>query len=103
MILYYWLLTLLMGTIIGFFISDHLRKTVTHSYDIPPKPIARKMSKVLINFKGGAYNITDFVKRHPGGKNVLTDNIDKDIEQLMLENQHSQHAYKILETYKVKD
>jgi cytochrome b involved in lipid metabolism len=59
-------------------------------------------NKIIILFKGEEYDITDFVKKHPGGKQVLLDNNGKDIEKLMFENEHSTHAYNILEKYKIK-
>lgn len=58
--------------------------------------------KVIVGYKNQTYDITDFVKKHPGGKHVLLENNGKDVEQLMIENEHSSNAYKTLEKYIVK-
>ena len=57
--------------------------------------------KVVVTFKGSKYDISNFVRKHPGGKTILLDNNGKDVEQLMLENEHSDHAYKTLDKYKI--
>lgn len=54
---------------------------------------------VIVSFRGKKYDITNFVRLHPGGKKVLLQNNGRDIEQLMLNNDHSKEAYKILEKY----
>lgn len=61
----------------------------------------QKSETVLVTFKGHCYDITDFLKRHPGGKEVLLENNGKDIEKIMGENEHSQHAYNLLEGYRL--
>ncbi|AYV84960.1 MAG: hypothetical protein Satyrvirus1_46 [Satyrvirus sp.] len=61
-----------------------------------------KEERIIVMYKNAKYDITDFVKKHPGGKMVLLNNNGKDIEKLMLDNEHSQHAYDILEKYKIK-
>lgn len=58
--------------------------------------------KIIVTFKGSKYDITNFIKRHPGGKQILIDNNGKDIENLMLEYEHSKNAYLILEKYKIQ-
>ena len=70
-------------------INDETKKTINSN-------------KVIVTFKGDEYDITDFIRKHPGGKQVLLDNNGNDIEKLMLENEHSIHAYKTLEKYKIK-
>lgn len=61
-----------------------------------------KSEKVIVTYKGNKYDITDFVKKHPGGKEVLLENNGNDIEKLMQENEHSEYAYKLLEKYRVQ-
>lgn len=56
---------------------------------------------VIVYYQDNKYDITDFVKRHPGGKEVLIENNGKNIEKLMNENVHSKHALTILEKYKI--
>lgn len=57
--------------------------------------------KIIVKYKGSEYDITKFVKKHPGGKKVLVENSGNDVEQLMIENDHSENAYKLLETFKI--
>ena len=57
---------------------------------------------VVIKFKDNKYDITDFIKKHPGGKQVLFENNGNDVEKIMIENEHSTHAYEVLEKYKIK-
>jgi len=89
------------------FFSDHIKEmhdkqknstvTVTEKNEIK-----NDTNKTIVLFKGSRYDITDFLKKHPGGKKILIDNNGKDIEKLMLENEHSKNAYKMLEKYKIK-
>lgn len=65
----------------------------------PDKAIDNK--KIIVKYKGSQYDITKFVKYHPGGKDFLIDNNGLDIEKQMLEKEHSAKAYKILEKYKI--
>ena len=57
--------------------------------------------KIIVTYKGANYDITDFVVLHPGGKDVLVKNNGNDVEQLMLDNQHSENAHETLEKYKI--
>ena len=59
-------------------------------------------NKIIVQFKGSQYDITNFAKKHPGGKNILIENNGNDIEKLMIENDHSKNAYKLLEKYLLK-
>lgn len=61
-----------------------------------------KQEKIIVQFKDSQYDITNFAKKHPGGKTVLMENNGKDIEKLMIENEHSENAYKLLEKYILK-
>ena len=60
-----------------------------------------KKERIIITYKGGNYDITDFIKKHPGGKEVLKENNGKNIEQQMLDAGHSDNAYNIIEKYKI--
>ncbi len=64
--------------------------------------INNNAKKIIVWFRGEEYDISDFVRKHPGGKQILLENNGKDIEHLMLENEHSLNAYNILEKYKIK-
>jgi len=57
---------------------------------------------IMVTYKGSKYDITDFIKKHPGGKDVLIEYNGKDIEQVMIENEHSAHAFSKLEKYKIE-
>ena len=65
------------------------------------KNSSSSVNKIIVKYCGADYDITDFVRKHPGGKKVLIDSNGKDIEQLMLDNEHSNHAYKLLSKYKI--
>lgn len=65
------------------------------------KIVDKPKEKIIVKFRGSDYDITDFIKRHPGGKSILIKNNGNDIEQLMLKNEHSDRAYKLLEKYKI--
>lgn len=60
-------------------------------------------NRIIVTYKNDKYDITDFIKRHPGGKDVLIKNNGKDIEQLMIVNEHSEHAYNLLRKYKISE
>jgi len=80
--------------------------------DVPeasePKKLPRAISasklspeKTIVLYEGEKYDITKFVKRHPGGKRVLTENNGKEISELMKETGHSQNALDILSKCKM--
>lgn len=58
-------------------------------------------NKVIVYFKGNKYDITQFLLKHPGGKNILEQNNGNDIEELMKYYEHSKYAYQLLEQYKI--
>lgn len=60
-----------------------------------------KTDRIIVTFKGDKYDITDFLRRHPGGKDVLIEQNGKDIEAIMVEFEHSQNAYKMLQKYRI--
>lgn len=70
-----------------------------------PVPAGKKIEgeKVVVAFQGSRYDITDFVKYHPGGKDVLLEHNGRDVEQPMLDNKHSVHAYERLKSYKIDE
>ena len=57
--------------------------------------------KVIISYLNNQYDITNFIKFHPGGKEIIYKNIDANIEDIMKEYKHSTCAYKLLEKYKI--
>lgn len=57
--------------------------------------------KIIVSFGDNRYDISSFIFKHPGGEDLLIDNNGKNIEELMLENNHSDRAYKLLEKYKI--
>jgi hypothetical protein len=58
-------------------------------------------NKIIVTFKGSSYDVTSFIKFHPGGKKVLMDNNGNDVEALMLKHKHSIHAYDTMKKYKI--
>ena len=73
---------------------------ITKKKSLTAVPINKK---IFVTFQGSKYDITSFAKKHPGGKTVLVENNGKDIEQLMIENGHSDNAYKTLDTFKIQE
>lgn len=56
---------------------------------------------IIVEYEGNLYDISKFAKRHPGGKNILIEHNGKNVTNLMKETNHSDHAYKILNRYKI--
>lgn len=53
---------------------------------------------------GYVYDITSFLERHPGGKDILIDNLGKDVTRLMKlksPHKHSKIAYGWLKKYHI--
>ncbi len=108
---------LLVGILYAFF-SDYIeymftgqitpKPTVTSTTDssVTPNenvlPNTENNDKIIVMYQNEKYDITNFIKRHPGGKEILMNYNGKDIEKAMLENEHSESAYKILARYKIK-
>ncbi len=65
------------------------------------EPLNSDPKRIIVQYHKSSYDITDFAKKHPGGKKILLENNGKDIEKLMIDNDHSDHAYKLLEKYKI--
>lgn len=104
--MYYWTASLFGLGIISYFIYKYYKMTTrgSNDFDFPqPSPRVEKGHKIIVTFKGDRYDITDFVNKHPGGKHVLIENNGRDIEELMLENEHSPAAYAKLAQYKIKE
>ena len=59
--------------------------------------------QVIVKFQGASYNITDFLKKHPGGEDILMENNGKDIEEIMKDIGHTADAYAMLQQYKIKN
>ena len=97
MILFILLLTLLIALLQNF-LNDDIEIIQNPN---PPLRTNSKKEKIIIAYKGGNYDITDFIKKHPGGKEILKENNGKNIEQQMLDAGHSNNAYNILEKYKI--
>lgn len=64
--------------------------------------VAESPEKIVVQYQGHEYDLTKFAVRHPGGKQVLLDSKGLNIEALMIENNHSAHAYRMLEKYRIK-
>ena len=56
--------------------------------------------KIVVLYNGEPHDITEFAKKHPGGKAILVENMGKEVSQLMADIGHSEHAYELLNTYK---
>lgn len=101
MVIYY--LVFLFG-IITFLLSIYNSEIEVPSKDLEDLSSTTKETvpeKIIVLFKGDPYDITSFVKKHPGGKDILIQHANEEISQLMADNEHSDAAYKILNKYKV--
>lgn len=57
-------------------------------------------SDFYVYYENEKYDISNFINIHPGGKKVLLLQKNKDITELFKKINHSNHAYKLLETMK---
>ncbi|AGF85059.1 B5-like protein [Moumouvirus goulette] len=99
---YYLLLLLILVYVIKIICYYYKQINMTENKSIVNDSPPTTPDRIIVTFKGSTYDITDFIKRHPGGKQILIDNNGKDIENLMLEYEHSKNAYLILEKYKIQ-
>jgi 4-hydroxysphinganine ceramide fatty acyl 2-hydroxylase len=54
--------------------------------------------------RGGVYNVSNFLKDHPGGGSIVMPHLGGDIEEVFADedyHEHSKAAYKILEQYRI--
>lgn len=58
-------------------------------------------TRLIVTYKGDRYDISDFIRKHPGGMKVLLDNNGNDIEKLMEQTEHSEKAFQLLYRYKI--
>ena len=56
---------------------------------------------LIVYYQGEPYDITPYIKKHPGGENLLIKNANKEISQLMLGHKHSPKAYNMIKKYKI--
>lgn len=54
-----------------------------------------------VKFSGKNYQISEFLRNHPGGNNYLNGYNRKDVENRMLATEHSKSAYYLLREYKI--
>jgi 4-hydroxysphinganine ceramide fatty acyl 2-hydroxylase len=55
-----------------------------------------------ITHEGSVYDVTPFIKDHPGGREILLDNAGKDISLVMnSEHDHSKVAFAVLDKYRI--
>jgi len=98
-------LEVVFGSFIAFGALTYASTAINHVFHGPKgkdDKVECKKETVIVTFKGNSYDVSDFVMHHPGGKGVLLKNNGKDVEQLMLANQHSEHAYEELAKYIIK-
>lgn len=82
-----------------FFSDKNISESKNPSMEINDQKKTDTPQKIIVWYKEKEYDITNFVRKHPGGKQVLLENNGKDIGNLMIENDHSSNAYNILEKY----
>ena len=99
--IYFWLLIGIIAFLLFLYnplIDPQANFPISHKYQLSDQ---ENNSKIIVQYQGNSYDITKFIDKHPGGSDLLIQNANMDIEQLMLDNEHSQSAYKILDKYKI--
>jgi 4-hydroxysphinganine ceramide fatty acyl 2-hydroxylase len=63
----------------------------------------KKTGKRLVIYNKEVYDVGEFIDvvKHPGGNDLIEDNLGTDITEKMEEVQHSENAYKALKKYKI--
>lgn len=62
-----------------------------------------KSSRIIVKYQGASYDITDFLKKHPGGADILVENNGQDIEKVMQDIGHTAEAYAKLAEYRIRN
>jgi hypothetical protein len=57
------------------------------------------MNPIILHLFGNKYDLTEYVDYHPGGSSILTENVDKDVTELFINQGHSAKAKKLLDKY----
>lgn len=99
--MYVYVIFLFFMAIFTYFFSDKIKEMTKRKIDSPRRSVDE--NRIILKYKNADYDVTDFLKKHPGGSSVLIKNNNKDIDQLMVDNNHSKAAYTILEKYKVNN
>ncbi|BCS83455.1 putative cytochrome B5-like protein [Cotonvirus japonicus] len=99
---YYYLILLIVVYVIKI-VCKYIHQKRQMEENLQKKSNETVNEKIIVTFKGDKYDITDFLKKHPGGKNVLIENNHKDIEQIMMDYGHSNNAYRMLQRYKINE
>ncbi|KAJ3830932.1 cytochrome b5-like heme/steroid binding domain-containing protein, partial [Lentinula raphanica] len=71
-------------------------------YDASELPAHASLSTCWISYKGRVYDISGFLRDHPGGEDVILKYAGQDVERVMKdkdEHEHSDSAYDMLEEY----
>lgn len=58
--------------------------------------------KIIVEYEGNKYDITNFAIEHPGGKEVLIENNGKDVKEIMFEVGHSDNAFELFKKFKIE-
>jgi cytochrome b involved in lipid metabolism len=98
--MYLLVLAILIAFLIYIFFSGEAQRSLEEKRNTIVKR-KKDCEPVIVDFQGQKYDITSFLKKHPGGAEILRENNGKDIETLMMDNDHSNKAYQILEKYKI--
>lgn len=78
-----------------------IKNRILSRSNLKPVPVVPVEDRIIVTSKGFKYDVTDFISKHPGGEDVLKNAKGLDVEKLMLENDHSENAYKIMEKYRI--
>ncbi|KAJ3798932.1 oxidoreductase [Lentinula aff. detonsa] len=71
-------------------------------FDVDELPAHASPSSCWISYKGKVFDVTGFLRDHPGGDDILLKYAGQDVEKVMkdkTEHEHSDSAYDILDEY----
>lgn len=69
-------------------------------------PTKATEKKLLVTYKGGVYDLTQFTKDHPGGEDIIRQFANEDISETFHSpdhHKHSQAALNLLKQYRIDD
>jgi cytochrome b involved in lipid metabolism len=87
--------------ILKILMSKNTREISINDNPINNNPIdnTENPQNVKVIYQGDCYDITNYLKKHPGGKKILLDHNGKDVESKMKEHNHGKGAYELLKSF----
>lgn len=93
----------LLAIIIVLIIIYYLYIQTANKIPSEPHPVLHHDDgRIIIKWKGNRYDVTKFVIKHPGGREIIVENNGKEVSELMESHQHSSVAYRMLDKYRIQ-